>query len=269
MQAVTRAIQMLRFKIPPRILEAVFIDRHQRWRAGPKDWEDAVLNLVVRPRVLADCDLVGGTEALIRLEGPDIEQERQNDYTSVYRIPKKVTQGRSIMSVLNVTFADPTSVSSYGVAAGCQNTTLMQAGQAVMDAYAALPVTSTARVQLIGENTVMVRDTVILPPNVYLRCILANDEQMSHLQLRTIPTFEELVTYAVKSYIYNTFRFEISLGELFGGQELGVVKETVDEYRDAEEMYGTFLREQWTKTSMMNDQETFSRHLRRLVGGYR
>lgn len=265
--AITRAIDTVKFKIPPRILNAVFIDPHQRWRSGPKNVDEGILNSVIRPRVLVDCDLVGGTEALLPMEG--VPMERYNDYTSVYRFPKTMTQGRSITSVKNVTFADPTSVSSYGIAANCQNTTLLQAGQAVMDAHAQLPVTSTHRVQLIGENTVMVRDTVILPPNVYLRCVLSNDEQMSHIQLRSIPTFCELVVFAVKSYIYNTYRIEMGMGELFAGQELGIIKEIVDEYRDAEEMYETFLREQWTKTAMMNDNETFSRFIRGLVGGYR
>lgn len=267
MNAITRAVDTVKFRIPRRILEEVFVERSARWRQAPKSIDECILEQVVRPRVLVDCNLVGGTEAFVYLD--DIPYERMNDYTSVYRIPKTKTQGRSILSVLNITFADPTKVSSYGIAAGAQNTTLLQAGQAVMDAYGALPVTSTHRVQLIGENTIMVRDTIVLPPDVYLRCILANDENMSHIQMRSYQAFCKLVELAVKSYIYNDQIIELDIGKIRGGQEIGKFKEIVDGYADAEEQYQEYLTTTWQKVAYMNDNETFTRFVRSLVGGYR
>lgn len=62
-------------------------------------------------------------------------------------------------------------------------------GQSVMDALGPIPITSTAYVQLIAENTVMIRDTIILPVNSYLMCILSQDDELSHLQLRNYPAF--------------------------------------------------------------------------------
>lgn len=225
------------------------------------------MSLVVRPRVMVDCNLVGGTEAFIPLDG--IPVERTNDYTSVYRIPKTATQGRSITSVLNITFSDPTKASSYGVAAGQQNTTMLQLGSGVMDAMGSIPVTSTARVQLIGENVVMVRDTVVLPANIYLRCILANDENMSHLQLRSYRDFAKLVVFAVKAYIYNQATIELDMGQLFAGQQIGRFKEIIDSYADAEENYATYLTEKWQKISLMNDQESWNRMLKTIISGNR
>lgn len=267
MDAFSLALADLRFTIPERILKTVFIDRFERYRQIPRSIEDAIKQQVILPRVARDCNLIGGTEAFVSLEG--LQFERQDDYTSIYRIPKNRTQGRTILSVLNVTFADPTSVSSYGVAAGCQNTTMMQAGQAVMDAQAALPVTSTAKVQLVGENTIMVRDTVILPPNVYVRVILMNDENLSHIQARSYPMFKKAVQLAVKSYIYNTYIIEMDMGELQGGANLGRFKEVIDGYADAEEMYQDYLTNTLQKVFFANDQESFRRFTTMLVGGYR
>lgn len=267
MNAITRAVDEIKFRINRRILEEVFVERGARWRQAPKSIDECILEQVVRPRVLVDCNLVGGTEAFVYLD--DVPYERMNDYTSVYRIPKTKTQGRSILTALNITFADPTKVSSYGIAAGAQNTTMLQAGQAVMDAYGALPVTSTHRVQLIGENTIMVRDTVTLPPNVFLRCILANDENMSHIQMRSYRPFCKLVELAVKAYIYNDQVIEMDIGKIRGGQEIGKFKEIVEGYADAEENYQTYLTEQWQKIAFMNDNETMSRWTRSLIGGYR
>lgn len=267
MSPITKAIDEVNFRIPKQILEAVFIERDRRWRQTPGSIESHIMNEVVRPRVLVDCDLCGGTECFISLEGADVT--RTNDYTSVYRIPKSLTQGRSIMSVLNITFSDPTKVSSYGVAAGSQSSTMLQAGSAVMDAMGSIPVTSTARVQLIGENVVMVRDTVLLPANIYLRCVLSNDENMSHIQLRSYRAFAELVVLATKAYIYNNHIIQMDLGELYGGQVLGKFKEIIESYADADELYRTYLVERYQKIVLMNDTESFTRLIRLNLGGSR
>lgn len=265
--AISKLLDEVKFKIPKPILEAVFQPKDFRWRNTPPSLDEQIMALVIRPRVLVDCNLIGGTEVFIPLAGLPVE--RTDDYTSIYRIPKTVTQGRSINSVLNITFSDPTKASSYGTAAGQQNTSMMQAGSAVMNAMGNFPVTSTARVQLIGENVVMVRDTVLLPANIYIRCILANDENMSHLQLRSYRDFANLGVLAVKSYIYNTYVIPMDMGELYGGQALGRFKEIVDTYADSEELYDTYIREKFQKISFMNDSQTMQRYLKLLVGGSR
>jgi hypothetical protein len=267
MMAISKALDEVKFRIPRQILDKVFTQRNLRYRQTPPSLDEQILAAVIRPRVMVDCNLVGGTEAFIDLSG--VQFERADDYTSVYRIPKSRTNGRSINSVLNITFSDPTKVSSYGVAAGQQNTMMMQVGSSVMDAHGSIPVTSTSTVQLIGENVVMVRDTVLLPANIYLRCILANDEQMSHIQLRSYPAFSNLVVLAVKAYIYNEYVIQLDIGELMGGMNIGRFKEIVDTYADANELYQEFLTTKWAKVSLMNDQSSYSRLLKTMIGGSR
>lgn len=267
MDCIRHALSHLKFVIPIEILQAVFLSRAPRVRDQMDSVDENIMAAVIRPRVMVHCNLVGGVEVFIPLDG--IPVYRQNDYTSVYRIPKTATQNRSIMSVMNITFSDPTKVSSYGVAAGDQNTMMLQGAQAVMDAMGSMPVTSTAYVQLIGENVVMVRDTVVLPANIYLRCILANDDNMSHIQARSYLQFAKLCEHAVKAYIFNNYAIRMDLGELFGGQMLGRFKEIVDSYQDANELYETYLREKWTKIAQMNDRETWTRDLRQRLGGQR
>lgn len=269
MMAVNKALDEVKFRINRRILEAVFIKRHQKgWKdPQPLSLDEQILREVIRPRVMVDCNLVGGVEDTIDLNG--LLAERTNDYTSVYRIPKEKTGGRSIQSVLNVTFANPNAASSMGMSPGGQNTALMMAGAAVMDAHSPIPVTSTARVTLIGENVVMVRDTVVLPANIYLRCILENDDQLSHLQLKSYRNFSDLVTFAVKAYIFNEYMVEMDMGELHGGQMLGVFKSTVEGYAEAEELYQEELRTKWQKVAFMNDEQSYGRFLRGIIGGNR
>lgn len=269
MGPISKAIDEVKFRIPRRILEEVFLKRNWGGRGAPISLDEEILKAVVRPRVLVDCNLVGGTEAFIPLDGVPVE--RANDYTSVYRIPKDRTQGRTIISALNVTFSDPTRAAAYGygTAAGGNYSIMQNVGQGVMDAHGAIPVTSTASVQLIAENTVMVRDTTLLPANIFLRCVLANDENMSHIQIKSYREFAKLVEHAVKAYIYNTYIVEMDMGQLVGGQNLGVFKEIVTGYADEEDLYQTFLAERWQKVAFMNDRETYNRFLKMKIGGYR
>lgn len=267
MNALAMAINHVKFTVPREILDAVFIERSRFLRQTPMTVDAHITNEILRARVLPELNLVSGTEMFVSLQG--IASTRVNQFTSVYNIPKSRTGGRVIMSVLNVTFSDPTATSNYGTATGCGSTEMLVTAQAMVDAMGTIPITSTAHVQLVGENTVMVRDTVLLPANVYLRCIVANDSNLSHLQIRSYRAFFKLVEFAVKAYIYNTYIIPMDVSELYGGQALGRFKEVIDGYSDAEELYQTHMREVMAKVMFMNDTETMTRFTRLLTGGRR
>ncbi len=245
----------------------MFVERIERWRDAPKSIDEQIMALLLRPRVLVDCNLVGGREIWVLLDG--CRMGGDDVYESVYRIPKERTNGCSIMSVLNISFSDPSRISAAGVAANGQNNMMLQAGQAVMDAMGMIPQTSTARIELIGENVVLVRDVMTTPANAYLRCLVSNDENMNNIQLRNYHHFSKLVEFAVKSYIYNFYIVELDVGELRGGQQLGIIKTIIEGYADAETNYQDYLREKWTKVAYMNDGERYTRTLRALIGGNR
>lgn len=267
MGPIDRAITELRFRIPPRVLDAVFVRKQVRWRAVPQSFEQSVLEAVVRPRVLVDCNLVGGTHATISLEG--LACDTIDIGTYVYRIPKDRTQGRSIVSVLNLSFASPMNPLAYGGVQYGNISTALTAGQAVMDVHAAAPYTSTARCSLIGENVVLIRDAAQPTALSCLRVILGNDENLSHIKMRSYRHFSKLVELAVKSYIYNEYILEMDMAELVGGQALGRFKEVIDGYADSEELYQEYINTTWTKVAFMNDDESYGRFINTIIGGYR
>lgn len=267
MNAIQKAMSDLHYRIQPEVLDTVFLKRVERWRDTPKSVDEQIMSLVVRPRVLTDCNLVGGRQLWICLDGMRIGGD--GVYESVYRIPKDRTNGASIMSVLNVSFADPSRISAAGVAANGQNNMMLQGGQAVMDAMGMIPQTSTSRIELIAENTILIRDVMTMPANAFLRCTVANDENLNNIQLRSYPAFCKLVEFAVKSYIYIHYVVQLDMGELRGGQLLGRIKEIIDTYADAEQNYQDYLQNKWTKISRMNDSENYTRTLRMVLGGNR
>lgn len=268
MNIISKALNEVSYRIPKEILKETFNNRTIHWRDKPISIEEQITNQVIRPRVLVDCNLVGGTEAFIPLEG--LEAEIIDNFTSVYRISKQKTQGRSIMSVLSVSFTTQSIASAAGALSGIKPgsvTDVGLAGMAMADSFSSIPITSTARVSLIGENTIMIRDTAPIASYGYIRCILGNDENLANMQLRTIPDFCRLVELAVKSYIYNELTIRIGMAQLSGGQDLGKFKEIVDSYSDSEEMYADFLRTVWAKVSFFNDHQSSTRFLKMLIGG--
>lgn len=276
MNAIQKAISEVKYLIPKAILEKAFINRFSNWRQPTEtNVDEQISALVIRPRVLVDCNIVGGTQAMVPIG--DIPYERPDGVTTVMRIPKSRTQNRSINSVLHVAFLSQAQNGAWGNAVGLgggsfdhgDNSATMGGAAAMMAAVDKIPVTSTAAVQLIGENVIMVRDVISMPMNSYLRCILSNDDNLNNIQIRSYPAFVKLVEYAVKSYIYNTLVIEVDMAELQGGYNLGVFKTVMDSYSDAEQNYQDHLKNKWQAVAFMNDAISYRRLLKLAIGGNR
>lgn len=269
MNALRKALDEIKFVVPRSVLDTVFVKRHSNFRVTPNvtSLDDQILNAVIRPRVYIDTNLVGGAEILVPLDGIDGDEVNTTDM--VYRIPKNRTQNRSIMSVLNVTYVDAQSMAAAGQYASCGVSAEQSAAQQLLDAVSPLPLISTGRITVIGENVILIRDSIRIPSNSYLRCIIAHDEAMTHIQPRSYKAFCKLVEYAVKSFIYNEYIVELDMGELRGGHNLGKFKDIIEGYSDAEELYETYLAEKWAKISFQNDRESFGRWQKLIIGGPR
>ncbi len=268
MNAISKALDEIKFRIPLPILKEVFKDNgYGNWRKKPVSIDEQILNRVIRSRVLVDCNLVGGSEIYVSLEG--LSPMLVDNVTVIYHIPKDRTQGRAIVSALAVgytAYALAYNSSGLGIVDPKSISDVTNAANSVMMSHSGVPPMSTANVQLIAENTVMVKDTARVTNHQTLRCVIADDENMNHLQIRVIPSFCNLVELAVKSYIYNNLTVTMDMAKLEGGQELGRFKEVVDSYADAEEMYRDYLTNKWQAAAFMNDNMTTTRFIKLMIG---
>lgn len=277
MNPIQKAVDDLKFRIPRQILEKAFVDRLGSWRSIQRASLDELIILnVIRARVLVDCQLYGGSQVLISLNG--LPQDKPTEYMTVIHIPKTRTEGKSINSVLNVGFiglaylaswAGTTSAGSLATYGSYENSALMTAAAGMVTAFDKIPMVSTSRVELIAENTICIRDSMNLAPDLTLRCVLADDINMNSLQLRAYRPFCNLVEYAVKSYIYNQLIIHMDQGELQGGAQLGAFKTIIDSYADAEQNYQDYLREVWEQVAFMQDETTYMRFMKMIIGGNR
>lgn len=262
MNPIVKAIDDLKYTIPIQILQLAF-QRDLYNQYNPNISLDEHIRLkVINPRVLVDCNLAGGPQVMIPLDG--VQPMYADQFTTVFQIPPHKLANRTIMSVLSVSYLPyQANFNTQGGSIGYLNPTSMnsvtQAAQRVADSVSTIPIVSNALVDLIGHNVVSIAEPYRISSIYYLRCILENEENLNNIRPRSIMNFSRLVELAVKSYIYNKLIVRIDRAFLEGGQELGRVKEIIDGYAEAEEMYRTYLKEVWSKVAIMNDVPSYDR----------
>ena len=265
MSAITKALDHIKMTIPFEVLKIAFRDDLHNWRQAPTGLDNLILEKVIKPRVLVDADLVGGSMVIIALD--TVAPKYVDNYSFIYEIPPDKVSNREIVSVLSVGYLPYAGSFGYGttnqpaMSSGSFND-LTSAGQRLMDSHSNMPVVSTASCDIIGYNTVLIRDSQRLTATYTLRCVLANDVNLVNINPRSWLNFCNLCALAVKSFIYNKLIIQIDQAYLSGGQELGALKNYVESLSDAEELYQTYLRETWQAVAFHNDSQSFERFIR-------
>lgn len=265
--AIEKAITEIKFEIPEEILDLVFMKKAYFYRDRPTNLDREIIKKVIAARVIVDCDLIGGTDYIVPLL--DIYRELTQEWMAVYRIPKMFLDNRSIMSIMGIMYINPYMVSAPAGQNICGWSSIMATTQAVLEAMAPIPNFSSSEVALEGESTIVIRDARVLPDFSYARVILSYDEYMSNITPRSYIAFSKMCTLAVKSYIWKNRVIPMDRGELTAGVTLGSIKEVIDEYKDAEQMYQDYRKDVMRKVLLMNDDQRKRRLLTRLVGGYK
>lgn len=259
---IQKAISDVKAKVPLDLLMAAFVRREFGQSVVPYSLDSLIRTKVIEGRVRQDCNVVGGNEQIIPLAG--LRPEHVDRFSYVFRIPKSMTQNRSIIQVLSLSMGHGNSNGSMNL--GIQGySQLLDAASAVMASHAAIPMVSTARCHLIAENTVLITETMALAPNSFLRCMLEYDDEFSTMRPQTVRPFTRLVELAVKAYIYNELNIPVGEGQLVGGMELGQFRTVLEGYADSEDLYQAFIDEVWQRVALLDDGPRRERHLRMIV----
>lgn len=266
--AIEKSIMEVKFIIPEEILDLVFMKKDYAYRDRPTNLDREIIRKVIAPRVIVDCNLGGGQDVIVPLM--DMHRELTDEYMVVFRIPKEFTDNRSIMSVMSVMYLNPYlatgAISGQNVNGWSQT---MSASQAVLDAMSPIPNFSSSEVSIVGENSIAIRDARILPQQSFARCIVSYDDYMSNITPRSYIAFAKMVELAVKSYIWKNRVIKMDRAEMTAGVSLGSIKDVIDEYRDAEQMYQDYRKDVMRKVLKMNDDVQKRRLIVSLVGGFK
>lgn len=278
MDAIRCCVNRIMFEIPREVLNLAFIAKGQLYGVYPQALENAIVDKVIMDRVRVDLDLKGAVEESISLRDVPFEYTPPGPnaiggHFWVYKFQPQHTGGRKIISALSCTTQHMLApyVSTGGLPsiayAGHENP-LLSAANSMLNSQNLMPITDTVRLKVLEPNTVLVSNPVYFSLGMmYMRVLLAHDDTFSDIKPRSYSRLAELAVLAAKAYIYNTLRVELSQGYLHGGQELTAIKDIVDQYADAAQMYQEFLP-RIGKIQVMNDAMRYN-NLIRLATGYR
>lgn len=257
MNAIQYALNDIRNHIPPQVLNRVFGVRnipssfqHYQPYQDHQSVDATIRAEVIEKRVNIDCNLSGSLQVAIDLRGVPYEQIDHG--TRVFRIPYEKTAMRRIVSVSSLNY-----ISNYGIGSHNLHATgdILSAMTDLVRSLSSMPVVSTAHCQIIGDNVVMVRDNAQhISDQLAMMALIEHDQNMNDLNPGIYMLYSQLVVLATKAYIYNQMVITLDQGQLMAGQELGRIREVIDEYRDANEQYLEILTERWRKASRTNDR---------------
>jgi len=265
MSAVKYALDRLSLEIPSEILNLAFM-RKATVYSIPTTLEKQITDLVIEPIVLKDCNLIGGIELTIPVNGCNVTyyEHAMNQRNLVISVPYELTNNKKVLNALsltaNVTYTNMTNTSG--------NPLINSANNVMYHMGSVGSSTVITNLELIAPNVILVHDNVMAIANGFLRIIVENNSNLSNLQPSSYIAFSELVTYAVKAFIYNKLVIALDKGELYNGHELSKVSDIVDDYSSALEDYKTFLKEKMAKILFMNNSVSMSRYIQGMVSPF-
>jgi len=259
MNAVQKALADIKMAVPSEILHLAFKEEHGILNTAISI-DEAILVKLLRPRVLMDCNIVGGITTYIDIERTSIQHL---DYTNfIIDVPKSLTSGKSIVSALDIVV---NFVSSSDVSSGSTGM-LSEAGK-MADNLGTVTLIQTSRLDLVGENKIYVSDpSTPIVPGGRLKVVLENNVNLTNINPRSYLAFSKLAILAVKMYIYNHLYIKLDQGYIYSGHEMSSIKDTVDSYSDKAEEYEEYLNTTWRKVSYFNDTLAYGSYVKGMLG---
>jgi len=271
---VTVALDRVKFEVPSEVLRYTFSPtRYDPSKEGLiRDFSTGISNdtvirrQVVEARVLVDINLCTGVEVFIPLV--NVQADRIDNWTYVYRIPKELTQGRSITEVYGLAYGMGNTLGNVGVISE-DRSMVLEAAAGLLQSNSAWTQVQTAYCTLVADNTVMVTNMNRVPGIAFLRCMVSHEPNLANISNIYADVFSELVILATKAFIYNRTIIQLDEGAIRGGASLGRIREIVDSYADSNQMYKEHLRDRWRKAGTMANKEQNRRLMRYTVGSRR
>ena len=273
MNAIINAIKEIHFNIPEEVINLAFLENYYRVNTI-LSVDEIIMAKLIRPKILVDCNLVGGVDINVPFDSTMIKPvDNNNTNKFIIEVPKTLTNGCSIVTVGNILATSALYTTSgysnigntwYNGFNNFNVSPALSAGMKVMNSVSDLNIIQTSRTEVIGENIILVEEPTQLMYGGIIKCTVENSKNLENINPRSYISFGDLVVIAAKAYIYNKLRIKIDKGFVLGGHEVSSIKDTIDEYSDAANMYKEELVK-WRKIAFLNNNISKAAYIRSML----
>jgi len=266
MDKIKYGIKFIKDNIPEHILNLAFKEK-TGWRDSvASSLDERIKNTVIISKVLIDTNAVGGVEMEIPISACTIKYS--DDYSTVISIPKKATKNRNIVSG-NMLYNKIPKIASNGIAdtAVSESSSILDDLNKVTSADDMVVPINTARLELVGSNTIFIDMSIIGCTNPVIKVTVEHSNNLTEISNKSIIKFGELCRLAAWSLIYNKLVIKLDKGSVYSGHELGVVKELVTDNAQSSKEYIEYLTTTWKKAVYHSDNKKLSKQIGMMLTG--
>lgn len=267
MNALIYSIQEINNQIPFELLHVGFTIDEPQGSPQLTSLDDKILNKLLKKRVLLDANIIGGVELSIPLS--NLRPYMADLGYTVFNIPPELTMNREVISVLGLINAvaftmNGNSATSYGMYQLNDNA-LVNVTSRIANSLSGGGVITNSHIELIGHNTVVIYANYSMLGAYSLRVLIENESNLNNIQPRSYKAFSVMCVLAAKAYLYNKLIISVNSGYLLSGQDLGVFKNVLEGYSDAENQYAAYLTEHMGAVLFMNDVTRSNRYINSML----
>lgn len=240
-------INYVKRHIPVEILDLGFkrdkIFNTQGVTLDDKLFKSVYLNILKR-----DLDLVTGVPISIKVNDCHIVQS-DTVQTFIITVPKALTDYRSLTSVRSL--VPYMNLGNLGMTNQNLTSPYLFYGQKVMNALDTVTISSTSRLEIIGDNKILIQDPSIYPGSGILECEVEHGPNLETVVPKFYGMVAELFLQATKIYIRTNILIDLNEGHIIGGHDISIIKDEVEKYEEATERYKELLQD-WKQLGIFN-----------------
>lgn len=225
--------------------------------------DSKIMHHIINPIIKVDLNLTGGVMTRILVSQCKISSvPRTMEF--LIEVPKELTNGKSITKVLNLLSLGHfyNSNTLYNNFSGSN---LVQMSANMLSAIDTAPIISTSRLELIGENIILVQEPSTHLLGSVLSVEVENNPNLENIKPNNFTYIGNLTLLATKMFIWTNQIVSLDMGKAYGGHDIPTITSIIEDYKDAKEEYYEELAK-WASIALLNDTARKQKYIKYIIG---
>lgn len=255
---INYCIQKIKNEIPKEILQIAATEDLSFYNSNVTI-DEKLMTRVIKNYLLMDINLLTTTSRQITLDRCIVTQYLNNSkqYEYLIEIPDSVLDGKEVISASYIFYN--MLLPQMGMMTG---NAMDNAMSTMMQAHSSLNMLVTNRLEVVGKNLILVNTGNVNWSflNSTIQLNISPNANLSHVKGTAIIELGKLAVLCAKQWIYNTLIIQIDQGYIRGGHSIDTVKNKIESYESALELYYEKL-ESWSKIGFMLDTAQYQKFI--------